>query len=89
MCDTMGLRERNTLSHICDHGHEWVKDSKSSIRYSGAGVHEQLFQSSDQFDAKPPVFSSEVNFVPIYRATEGRKCRVDLAQTGIRSQDLR
>ncbi|GFW61364.1 uncharacterized protein TNCV_4136821 [Trichonephila clavipes] len=35
-----------------------------------AGVHVQMFRSSGQPDAKPPVFSSQASLVLIYRSTE-------------------
>ncbi|GFV71721.1 hypothetical protein TNCV_3535091 [Trichonephila clavipes] len=48
-----------------------------------SGVHEQMFQSSGQFDAKPPVLSSQASVVLIYRPTEKLNGQVNLAQPGI------
>ncbi|GFW89961.1 hypothetical protein TNCV_3741471 [Trichonephila clavipes] len=39
----------------------------------GVEVHVQMFRSSGQFDAKPPVFNSQASSVLIYRLTEGMK----------------
>ncbi|GFV55537.1 hypothetical protein TNCV_2573771 [Trichonephila clavipes] len=52
-------------------------------------VHEQMFRSSGQSDAKHPVLSSQESLVLIYRATEGMKGRVNLAQPGVLTIDLR
>ncbi|GFV93604.1 hypothetical protein TNCV_1989161 [Trichonephila clavipes] len=48
----------------------------------GPEVHEQMFRSGGQSDAKPPVLSSQASLVFIYRPTEGMKSRVDFAQPG-------
>ncbi|GFW19840.1 uncharacterized protein TNCV_3561431 [Trichonephila clavipes] len=37
----------------------------------GAGVHVQMFRTSGQSDAKPPVFSSQASLVLIYRPLKG------------------
>ncbi|GFW59252.1 hypothetical protein TNCV_2781831 [Trichonephila clavipes] len=49
----------------------------------GPEVHEQMFRSGGQSDAKPPVLSFQAILVLIYRPTEGMKGRVDLAQPGL------
>ncbi|GFX24435.1 hypothetical protein TNCV_992501 [Trichonephila clavipes] len=36
----------------------------------GPEVHEQIFQSGSQSDAKPPVLSSQASLVLIHRQTE-------------------
>ncbi|GFS52694.1 hypothetical protein TNCV_45611 [Trichonephila clavipes] len=49
----------------------------------GPEVYEQMFRSGGQSDAKPSVLSSQASLVLIYRVTEGRKGRVNLAQPWI------
>ncbi|GFW10986.1 hypothetical protein TNCV_4459611 [Trichonephila clavipes] len=42
-----------------------------SLKTLGAGVHDQMFRSSGQYDAKPTTFSSQASLVLIYRPIEG------------------
>ncbi|GFU51875.1 hypothetical protein TNCV_3733821 [Trichonephila clavipes] len=53
----------------------------------GAEVHEQMFRSGGQSDAKPSVLSPQTSSVLIYGPTEGMKSRVDLAHPGDRNPD--
>ncbi|GFT67989.1 hypothetical protein TNCV_713611 [Trichonephila clavipes] len=46
------------------------------------GAHVQMFRSSGQSDAKPPVFSSQESLELIYLPTEGMKGGVDLVLPG-------
>ncbi|GFV85750.1 hypothetical protein TNCV_2003701 [Trichonephila clavipes] len=54
----------------------------------GTGVHEQMFLSGGQSDAKSPVFSSQASLVLIYRSNEEMKGGVNLAQPRILTTDL-
>ncbi|GFV60292.1 hypothetical protein TNCV_3469281 [Trichonephila clavipes] len=55
---------------------------------SGAGVHEQMFRSSGQPNAKPPALGSQASVLLIYVATEGMKGSVDFAHPRISALDL-
>ncbi|GFW76665.1 hypothetical protein TNCV_4943821 [Trichonephila clavipes] len=54
----------------------------------GPRVHEQMFRSGGQSDARPPVLSSQASLVLIYQPTEGMKGCVDLTQSGVCTLDM-
>ncbi|GFY07851.1 hypothetical protein TNCV_4287871 [Trichonephila clavipes] len=51
-------------------------------------VHEQMFRSGGQPEAKPPAFSFQASLVLVYQLTEKMKGRADLAQAGDRTLDF-
>ncbi|GFX14788.1 hypothetical protein TNCV_1485311 [Trichonephila clavipes] len=56
---------------------------KSVYATLGSDVHEHMFRSGGQSDAKPRVLSPQASLVRIYRPTEGMKVLVNLIQPGV------